>query len=458
MYSYYAEVSAGFPWFFPTAAFLFGAIVGSFLNVVIYRVPAGKSIVRPGSHCACGQPIAWYDNIPILSWFILRGRARCCGRPYSVRYPFIEFLTGALFLCCWLRFSHASPLAALSGMVFVSILICATFIDLDHMIIPDTFTIWFGLIAVLLSWLVPALHVTPSGNFANDSLHSLFLSVKGLFIGSALVLWIALLAEMVLRREAMGFGDVKFVGMIGAFCGWQGAVCSIFGGAIVGTVWFVIALTWQKLFPRSPAIPPKASETDHMDETTNEAPSDALVALNNAALCAGVIGLFVAVFRPAFAPTTDLPFLVESVQSFVFAFTSLLIGSGAILCVGIVIETPMKKDWLPAYVVTFAGAVGAFSLGRHDMSSLFWATVQALIVTGILYVILRAISALKKRRSSAETVVSPPLTSEADEQPPSLGFGVQVPFGPMLAIAALIYYLGGDKWIAVYLEQFNSIF
>jgi len=93
-----ADVAAMHPWFFPAVVFVFGACIGSFLNVVIYRVPAGRSIVRPGSACACGAPIAWYDNIPIFSWLILRGRARCCGRPFSARYPFVELLTGAMFL------------------------------------------------------------------------------------------------------------------------------------------------------------------------------------------------------------------------------------------------------------------------------------------------------------------------------------------------------------------------
>src|ERR1700690_1792567 len=103
--STFREVHLLMPWFFPTAAFLFGAIIGSFLNVCIHRIPAGQSIVRPGSHCACGAPIAWYDNIPILSWLLLRGRARCCGRPFSARYLLVEILTAALFLACWLRLS-----------------------------------------------------------------------------------------------------------------------------------------------------------------------------------------------------------------------------------------------------------------------------------------------------------------------------------------------------------------
>ena len=253
----YPQFAAAFPWFFPTAAAAFGAMVGSFLNVCIYRIPAEQSIVTPGSHCACGKPIAWYDNIPVLSWFILRGKARCCGRPYSFRYAFVELLTAALFLACWLLFP---PAKAACGMVFVSVLIAATFIDLDHMIIPDVFTIGAGLVGVLLSFLVPALHDYHGNIYVVDSLRSGTAALQGLLVGSGLVLWIALLAEMALKKEAMGFGDVKFVGMIGAFCGWQGAVFSVFGGAVVGTVWFVIALLWQKLSGKPAAIAPP-SET-----------------------------------------------------------------------------------------------------------------------------------------------------------------------------------------------------
>lgn len=250
----FAEFSAAFPWFFPLAAFLFGACVGSFLNVVIYRVPKQESIVSPGSHCGCGQPIRWFDNIPILSWIALRGRARCCGRAFSVRYPFVELLTALLFTACWLIFP---PLVAVCGWIFLSCLIAATFIDLDHMIIPDVFTIGLAVLGVLLSFAVPALHGINGDLFMLDSLRSGVVSVQGTLIGSGLVLWIALLAEVVLRKEAMGFGDVKFVGAIGAFCGWQGAVFAVFGGAVVGTVWFAVALIWEKLAGRpAPVAPP----------------------------------------------------------------------------------------------------------------------------------------------------------------------------------------------------------
>jgi len=249
----FSEFAAAFPWFFPTAAFVLGACIGSFLNVVIYRVPKEESIVTPGSHCGCGEPIRWHDNIPILSWLLLRGRARCCRRPFSIRYPLVEFLTGCLFVACWLQFP---PLAAVAGWIFVSALIAATFIDLDHMIIPDVFTLGLGVVGVLLSAAIPALHGQQSGYFALDSIRAGTASIQGLLIGSGLVLWIALLAEVVLKKEAMGFGDVKFVGAIGAFCGWQGAVFAVFGGAVVGTVWFAAAWSWEKATGSSTAALP----------------------------------------------------------------------------------------------------------------------------------------------------------------------------------------------------------
>ena len=255
----YAEFSAAFPWFFPVCVTLFGAIVGSFLNVVIYRMPLDKSVVTPGSRCACGKPIAWYDNIPVLSWILLRGRARCCGRSYGVRYPAVELLTALLFLGCWLTFP---PDKALVGMFFLSCLVCATFIDLDHMIIPDLFTIGLAVTGVAISLFVPALHGVEHEIGVVAAMRSGLIAMQGLLIGSAVVLWIAVLAETLLRKEAMGFGDVKFVGAIGAFCGWQGALFAVFGGAIVGTVWMALAWIWQKASGKKAPIAPKTETAE----------------------------------------------------------------------------------------------------------------------------------------------------------------------------------------------------
>lgn len=259
----FAEINQFAPWFFPVCVFVFGACVGSFLNVCIYRIPKGESIVTPGSHCACGQPVKWHDNIPVLSWLILRGRARCCGRAFSFRYPFIELLTAALFLACWLSFP---PAKAIAGMVLVAIVLCATFIDLDHMIIPDVFTIGGAVVGVVLSLALPALHDQAHEFYFIASMRAGLDAVLGMLVGSGLVLWIALIAEAVLKKEAMGFGDVKFLGALGAFVGWQGAVFAMFGGAIIGCVWVVFAALWQKFSGRAAPVGPRV-ETPEGEQT-----------------------------------------------------------------------------------------------------------------------------------------------------------------------------------------------
>jgi leader peptidase (prepilin peptidase)/N-methyltransferase len=252
-------VDAIAPWFAPTMVGVFGACIGSFLNVCIHRIPRSESIVTPGSHCACGRPIAWFDNLPVLSWFILRGRARCCGRPFSFRYAFVEMLTAALFVACWLQFPSGK---AIAGMLLCALLIAATFIDLDHLIIPDAFTIGGTVAGVLLAVLLPDLH-GQSHEFAFVAgLRAGRDAVVGALIGSGLVLWIALLAEFVLKKEAMGFGDVKLLGAIGAFVGWKGAVFSVFGGAMIGCAWFVVALAWQKVAGKSAPAALKAETPD----------------------------------------------------------------------------------------------------------------------------------------------------------------------------------------------------
>lgn len=238
-------VNEDLPLFFPIASLIFGCIVGSFLNVCIYRIPAEKSLIFPGSTCACGKPIAWYHNIPVLSWCLLRGRAACCKAPFSVRYPAVELLTGLLFAAAWCT---QAPLVATLGMVYISILICATFIDLDHMIIPDRFSIGGMVLGVLLSIIFPALHGVEGGLPIARNIESAVISVTGALVGAGLVYWIMVLGEIVFRKPAMGEGDVKFVGMIGAFCGWQGAIFSMFGGALIGSVVLLPLLLLGRIF------------------------------------------------------------------------------------------------------------------------------------------------------------------------------------------------------------------
>jgi leader peptidase (prepilin peptidase) / N-methyltransferase len=198
--------------------------------------------VRPRSQCRCGAPIAWRDNIPILSWFILRGRSRCCGAPFSFRYPLIELATALVFLGLWRAGGWPDGVV---WMLFAGMMIPAAFIDLDTMEIPDTFSVGGFIAGVLLSVAIPSIHgIDPGGLFLIDAIRGGTAALLGAFVGSGLILWVALVAEAILRKEAMGFGDVKLMGAIGAFCGWQGAVFAFFGGSVIGCLLLLLFWPW----------------------------------------------------------------------------------------------------------------------------------------------------------------------------------------------------------------------
>lgn len=230
--------------YFGALFFILGACVGSFLNVVIYRLPAGKSVVRPRSQCRCGAQVAWYDNIPLLSWFVLRGRCRVCGQSFSIRYPLVEALTALLFLACW---QVGGWPVGLIWMAFAGLMIPAAFIDLDTMELPDGFTIGGFLLGVGLNTLCPAA-ILGAAEVPPIAFHLLGLkaSLLGAFVGSGLILWIALLGELAFRKEAMGFGDVKLMGAIGAFCGWEGSLFALFGGSVIGCLALLVCGTFTR--------------------------------------------------------------------------------------------------------------------------------------------------------------------------------------------------------------------
>ena len=204
-----------------------GLSIGSFLNVCIYRLPRRQSLIHPSSHCPqCGSLIKWYDNIPLLSYLLLKGRCRHCGSRISFRYPLVEALTGIFFL---FSFFHHSPrtfttplfLSFLKDLVFIFFLIPVFFIDLEHRIVPNPLSYGVLISGLLLSFLTG----------------SLFSSLIGLGIGGGIFLIIRFLGTFLLKVESMGMGDVKLAAGIGAFLGWrQVLVCfflSFFLGAIV---------------------------------------------------------------------------------------------------------------------------------------------------------------------------------------------------------------------------------
>jgi len=307
--------------FWSAVMFVFGCMVGSFLNVCIHRLPLGQSIVSPPSHCPhCKYAIPWYLNVPLVTWLYLRGKCRNCGAPISVRYFLVELLTGVVFLSCWVAFAPRSVPLALVYSIFLAGLIVATFIDFEHFIIPDEITMGGMAVGFICSFLVPGLH----------GMNSLIVAMKNSLLGMAigagsiyLILRLGKLAfgrhkiplppatriiftetavqlpdraipyeelfyrrsdaivvqasmvelvdrcykdvvvrlspdalrideeklnpekvpcleavssEIVLPREAMGLGDVKFMGAIGAFLGWHAVIFSLVISSLIGSV------------------------------------------------------------------------------------------------------------------------------------------------------------------------------------------------------------------------------
>ena len=326
--------------------FVFGSIVGSFLNVCIYRMPLGLSVVSPPSHCPhCKYSIPMYLNVPLLTWTMLRGRCKSCGAPISPRYFGVELLTGIAFLGCWLSFGHQSAWLALIYGLFLSGMIVATFVDFEHFIIPDEITIGGTVVGFICSMLFPMLHGEQS------VISAMVKSLIGLAVGGGLVYFIlragklmfgrqrlelpadarivfsetavhlpdreipyeeifyrksdtihmqvrrlelldrsywnvsvrlALLAkrleigedqfdpeqckhmevvasELVLPREAMGLGDVKFMAAIGAFLGWQATIFSLMVSSMIGSVVGISLIVmgkreWSSRLPYGPYI------------------------------------------------------------------------------------------------------------------------------------------------------------------------------------------------------------
>ena len=187
-------------------AFLVGAAVGSFLNVVIARVPAGLSIVSPGSRCPrCGAPIRWYDNVPVLSWLLLRARCRRCRAPISVRYPLVEAIVAGFAVAAYLR--HGLGAAALAELVFAALLVALAFIDLDTWLLPH-----------VLTWPLIALGLL-AGALGLSAAPSLGSAATGALVGFGAFAAISVVARWLLKKDALGFGDVWLLAGLGAWLG-----------------------------------------------------------------------------------------------------------------------------------------------------------------------------------------------------------------------------------------------
>lgn len=204
-----------------SCAFSLGAVIGSFLNVCIYRIPAGESVVTPRSRCPhCQTTIRWYHNLPVISWVLLKGRCAYCAAPFSIRYPLVEALTGMLFALFCFRFGlHPVTLVA---WLLAAALVTISFIDLDHQIIPDVISLPGIPIGFLCSLVLPWV--------------SWQSSLLGILLGGGILLAIALGYEWLTKQEGMGLGDVKLLAMLGAFLGAPAVLPIIFLASIMGTL------------------------------------------------------------------------------------------------------------------------------------------------------------------------------------------------------------------------------
>ncbi len=240
--------------FFVAVSFVLGAMVGSFCNVCICRWPSGESVIRPRSRCPkCHNGIAWYDNIPIVSWLLLGAKCRQCGAPISWQYPIVEGVTGALFLAVYARFglSLATPvyMALCAGLIIV------TFVDLREWIIPDEVTIpgIFAGIALSLAGMA-----FPEGSQLR--VVSLWDALIGAALGGAILYLLDRITILILKKPGMGLGDVKLLAMVGAFLGWKGVLGTLMLACILGSAVGLSLIAASKL--RSGPPPSEAAAVD----------------------------------------------------------------------------------------------------------------------------------------------------------------------------------------------------
>ena len=215
---------------------LFGAVIGSFLNVCIVRFPADLSVVSPPSRCPkCGKPVEWRDNIPVLSWVLLGGKCRGCREPISILYPMVELAVAVVW--AWMAWRYGLGLLALKGAIFGTLLIGIAMTDAREYIIPNEFT--YGGLALGL------ILAAPGGVPAVGT------ALLGAAIGFAILWVVGVAGRWAFKEEAMGGGDIKMMAMVGAFVGWQGVLLTIFLGALAGTAIFLplTLLGRKKLVP-----------------------------------------------------------------------------------------------------------------------------------------------------------------------------------------------------------------
>jgi leader peptidase (prepilin peptidase)/N-methyltransferase len=245
-----ATLPPGIYLYLTALVFWFGACLGSFLNVCIYRIPREESVISPGSHCPhCNKAIHWYDNIPLVSFCVLQAKCRNCKGSISPRYVIVETLIAILFVLVWLKVSPAPVLGMTPINTFAIVpifwlavfgLALGTFVDLEHMIIPDRVSLGGIVMGLALSALIPNLQGQP------DLYGGLIASLLGASIGVGILWAIAILGKLAFKKDAMGMGDVKLMGAIGAFLGWPAVIFTLMLSSFLGAIFGVSMIVTGK--------------------------------------------------------------------------------------------------------------------------------------------------------------------------------------------------------------------
>lgn len=233
---------------FDAFSFGLGATIASFLNVVIWRVPRGESIVSPPSHCPrCSSPIRWWQNVPIVSWILLRGRCANCKEPISMRYPLVETLGGVLFLAAFWHYGWLAPLA----WIWISLMIVGSFIDLDHQLLPDFVTVGGMILGVATSVAFWAVGEFTPWHFHNLTPNFFFVpplqSLVGLALGFSLLWCVRFFGTLAFKREAMGMGDVFLMGAVGALFGPVAVIATLILSAVLGSLVGIVLILLAKV-------------------------------------------------------------------------------------------------------------------------------------------------------------------------------------------------------------------
>ena len=401
----------------------FGLVVGSFLNVVIHRLPRGRFPGPRRSACpSCGRQIRWYENVPIVSWLALRGRCAGCGSPISVRYLVVEALAGALALGCWLVFGWSLALAF--ALAFGWAMIALVFTDLEHMILPDAITLPGTFLALALSWWNPLIE-SPAD------------ALLGVLLAIFVVEGMNLVYKLLRGRDGFGAGDTKMLMLVGATLGWKLGLFTLVAGSVLGALAVIPILALRREEPADEAEDEVANESAPEEEPA-ERPGLAAVLLPHRAEDLLAPLAFLALAMSFVTPGTARP---EN------ALLGLLVGLALMAAINRVADRrrggPPEHPERATELLPLAGAIAG--LPPRPLPAV--AAGAVLLLWAVSRPVLNGLLPAEPQ----------PAEGEAREAPaPASALQAELPFGVFLGIGAVVSLLAGEDVIAWYLGLFPA--